>query len=147
MNWCLKSKSLMIIFWDTMYMNANCLVINRDNTPLFSNQATHGCLTIHAETKSTFTSDSITYLGIKIQNTLKWNKYIKDGTNNLCKQLKRRIKSLKLIAWVSYFETRREIANEIFLTKLLCTEHVGQVYYLVKRLQWPSARVRKDNDL
>ena len=58
-------------------------------------------------------------LGVKIQEDLKWGKYLVKDKDSLISKLSSRLSALKLIGWAAGFKTRLMIANGIFSSKLI----------------------------
>ena len=84
----------------TVYMNANALVLNPDKSRIISPKLEtkdNISINIHNQTKPIKPVSSIVYLGIHIQDNLRWNQFIKDGPNNLIKRLRQKINAIQLI--------------------------------------------------
>ena len=77
------------------------------------------------------------FLGIFIQDDLKWSEYIQNNDKSLLKQLNSRLSALKLISKVASFKTRLMVANGIFCSKLIYQIGLwgGTEDYLLRRLQ------------
>ena len=110
-------------------MCSNDLKLNGDKTHLMllsSERGWRSKLTDDSLTLITSASDSpvITtknerLLGSVISQNLKWTEFILLNENSLIKQLVSRINALKVISHSANFQTRRMIANGIFLSKLV----------------------------
>ena len=121
-------------------MNTNQLVINRDKTKLMiitENNKIRDEIKIEIgnNQEPIIPQRNMTYLGIEIQDTLKWNYFIQDSKNNLMKALQTRINSVKIIRNLMNFKTTKMILNGIFHSKLLygAALWVGAALYLKKK--------------
>ena len=77
------------------------------------------------------------FLGIFIQNDLKWTEYIPNNEKSLLKQLRSRLNALRMISKIASFKVRLMIANGIFCSKLIfqISLWAGTEDYLLKALQ------------
>ena len=76
------------------YMKANLLQLNREKTQLIiisERKHPKENLFLRAHQKIVHPSNSFTYLGIEIEDNLKWNCFIEESKNNLISQLKKRL--------------------------------------------------------
>ena len=130
-------------------MNANSLVLNRDKSKILviTNQS-NICDNIRVEVQG---KEDITpvrhmvYLGIHVQDDLRWNQFIADSKDNLVKRLRSKINAIKIIRRYLSLKTTKMILNGVFMSTLLYGACLwqGAPQYLknkVQSLQLEAAR-------
>ena len=108
------------------YMRNNRLKLNDDKTHLMvmgtdqakarSNAAR--TVEIRTPTETIRPSRHEKLLGCVVSDNLKWSEHVRDNKENLLKSLSTRLGALKKIGKVASFETRKMLANGIFMSKL-----------------------------
>ena len=121
------------------YMQANKLQLNRDKTQLLvisSRQHPKQSLNLKALPENVLPSRGFTYLGVDIDETLKWNYFLEDSKNNLISQLKKRLTALRMMKKFANFDLMKKYANGIFLSKLMYGAELwgGAPQYLKKKI-------------
>ena len=123
-------------------MNANSLVINQDKSRILIispniNTKTNISIKTPNREKPIKPVSSIVYLGIHIQDNLRWNQFIKDGPNNLIKRLKQKLNAVKMIKRYINFKTTKSLLNGVFMSYIYygATLWGGAPKYLIKAVQ------------
>ena len=62
---------------------------------------------------------SILYLGVRIQDNLKWNQFLADGPDNLAKKLKQKLSAIKSIRRYMGDKTTKMVLNGMFMANML----------------------------
>ena len=73
---------------------------------------------IPAEPEEIVHSSKVKILGVEIDHMINWKYFLLDGTMSVCKQLKTRLNSLKLLKRSSMETHMRMFASGIFMSKL-----------------------------
>ena len=126
----------------TQYMNANSLVLNRDKTKLLVIAKTNEIrenikLEIEGKTEPIKPVRSIIYLGIHIQDDLRWNQFLSDGPENLTKKLRQKLNAIRCLRKYLSMKTTKMLLNGIFMSTLLygACLWLGCQKYLIERIQ------------
>ena len=123
------------------YMNANSLVLNRDKSKILvitNNSDIRDNSKVKVPDKEDITPvRNMVYLGIQVQDDLKWNYFITDSKDNLVKRLKNKINAIKMIRRYLSTKTTKMIFNKVFMSTLLygATLWQGAPLYLKKKIQ------------
>ena len=96
-----------------------------------------GLITIQTPTATITPSTVEKLLGAQVHQNMGWRKHIMDNKDALIKSLNKRIRAMKKISRVASFKTRKNIANGIFMSKLiyLMPVWIGCDDYLINSLQ------------
>ena len=105
-------------------MNANSLVINKDETKILvitNNPEIRNNIKIEVKRMKEPIKPirSMVYLGITVQDNLKWNIFLTDGPENLIKKLSQKLNAIKIIRRYIDFQTTKMLLNGVFLSTLL----------------------------
>ena len=126
----------------TEYMNSNQLVINQDKSQLLiitENNTIRNQISLKIDgfEKPIKPQRNMTYLGIEIQDSLKWNYFIQDSKNNLIQALQKRLNAVKIIRNQISFKTTKTLLNGLFHSKLLygAVLWAGAPNYLKSKIQ------------
>ena len=124
------------------YMNSNKLVLNKEKSKLLvltkNNEIRKNIqLKIEGIDEPIRPVKSILYLGIQIQDDLKWNQFLTDGPENLAKKLKQKLNAIKSIRKYMGDNTTKMILNRMFMANLLygACLWLGAQKYLKDRIQ------------
>jgi hypothetical protein len=121
-------------------MAANKLAANQDKNQLM-------VISTHPDTKHTIVipnpikeithSPNMLILGVRVEETLKWNSHLICGQTSLLSQLKSRINSIKLLTKHTKTNFSKVLANGMFQGKLVYAMEVwaSAPAYIIKRLQ------------
>ena len=130
------------------YMNANRLVLNQEKSKILvitnddkiRNEIKIPILGMDEPLKPV---RNITYLGIDIDDQLKWNFFIEDSPKNLIKEFKKRLTAVRIVKNQIDFFTTRILLNGLFHSKLLYGAPLwaGAPNYLKK--QNPTYTIRR----
>ena len=123
-----------------VYMKSNLLQLNRDKTQLIilSERAhPNENLFLRAHPKNVHPTKTFTYLGIEIEDTLKWNSFLDTSKNNIVNQLKKRLVALRHLKKFADLKIMKQYANGIFHSKVMYGAELwgGAPLYLKKRIQ------------
>ena len=126
----------------TQYMNANSLVLNRDKTKMLvitnKNEIRENIkLDIEKLPEPIRPVRSIVYLGIHIQDDLKFNQFLSEGPENLAKKLQQKINAIKQLRKYLSTKTTKMLLNGLFMSTLLygACLWLGSQNYLIDRIQ------------
>ena len=123
------------------YMNTNSLVLNRDKSRILvitNNNDIRDNIKVKVPDKDDITPvRNMIYLGIQVQDDLKWNYFLTDSKDNLVKRLKNKINAIKMIRRYLSTKTTKMIFNGVFMSTLLygATLWQGAPLYLKKKIQ------------
>ena len=126
------------------FLTANKLKVNDDKTHLLvmstRQKRQHrdtSTITINTPTATITPSTVERLLGAQVHHDMTWKEHIMNNTDALIKSLNKRIGALKKISPVASFKTRINLANGIFMSKLIYLMPVwsGCEDYLVNSLQ------------
>jgi hypothetical protein len=122
------------------YMRANQLAANQDKNQLMilsKHPDTKHSVVIPNPVKEIRHSPFMTVLGVKIEETLKWNTHLIIGQSSLISQLKSRVNSIKLLSKHTKTNFSKVLANGLFQGKLVYAMEVwaGAPAYVIKKLQ------------
>ena len=126
----------------TDYMNSNSLVLNEDKSKMLVLTKTNSIrdnIKLEIEGKELPISPvrSIVYLGIHIQDYLRWNQFVSEGLDNLAKQLRQKLNAIKILRKYLSIKTTKMILNGIFMATLYygACLWVGSQNYLKTKIQ------------
>ena len=124
------------------YMQANSLVLNTDKMKILvitDNNDIRKAISIEVDNqdKPITPIRNFTYLGIDIQDNLKWNYFVEESPNNLLKSLQKRLSAKSLIRHLISFKTTKTLLNGLFHSKLLYGAPLwaGAPKYLIAKVQ------------
>ena len=122
------------------YMNANTLVLNQDKSKIMvltkDDQIRRNIsIKIPNIDKPILPLKTMTFLGIKVQDDLKWNVFLTEGKDNLVLRLRQKLNAIKKIRKYLDTKTTKMIINGIFHSRLLYGSclWVGAPDYLKKK--------------
>ena len=123
-----------------MYMSANKLVMNEDKTKFMivsMNKESFKNVRIPAQPEDVKDSNTIKLLGVEISADMKFNHFMSDSKHSIYKQLLSHVNAIKILRTFSDFNTVRQFANGIFMSKLTYGAEiwVGAPAYLINKLQ------------
>ena len=104
------------------YMNSNRLTVNKSKTQLINmskNPESLQTLKIKDNPKNITPTKNFTYLGIQIDNSLKWNLNLLDSKKSVYRQLNQRLNTLKLARSHMSNKALLIMANGLFYAKHL----------------------------
>ena len=126
----------------TDYMNANALVLNQDKSKMLVLTKTNAVcdnieLVIEGKQIPIKPVRSIVYLGIQIQDDLRWNQFVAEGPDNLAKKLRQKLNAIKILRKYLSIKTTKMILNGIFMLTLYygACLWVGSQNYLKTKIQ------------
>ena len=126
------------------FLTANKLKVNDDKTHLLVMSTRQkrqyrdtALITINTPTATITPSTVEKLLGAHVHQDMGWREHVMDNKDALIKSLNKRLGAMKKISRVASFNTRKNIANGIFMSKLiyLMPVWIGCDRYLINSLQ------------
>ena len=124
------------------YMHSNKLVINNDKTKLLiitkKNEIRNQIeLKVDGIEKPIKPLRNFLYLGVRIQDDLKWNQHLADGPENMTKKLQQKLNAVKLIRRYMGVKTTKMVLNGIFMSVIYygACLWIGAPHYLKDKIQ------------
>ena len=126
----------------TDYMNSNSLKLNQDMSNILiisNNPEIRDNITIKVQgaPKPITPVRSLLYLGVMVQDDMKWNKFLTEGPQNLTQKLTQKLNAIKLMRKYTNTKTTKILLNGVFTSTLLygAALWIGAPQYLKTKIQ------------